>query len=121
MSQSDYTVDANGYVTISISHCSDYVLLPTAATNPYPVKSDTPFSTGIKVGKTYTFGLTVSGKETPMIAVGSSKAFTSTVKHVGNKCYFTVKAVGATGAMTAVYSALPGQKPVVLCYIAIIA
>ncbi|MDF2632371.1 MAG: Alpha-mannosidase, partial [Caproiciproducens sp.] len=119
MPQSEYTVDSNGYVTVTISHCSDYVLLPKAATNPYPVKSDTSFPVGVKNGKTYTFAMTVSGKVAPSFAVGNGRVFTSTVKQLGNKYYFTVKAVGAVGTMTAVYSTLPGQKPVVLCYIAV--
>ena len=117
--QSEYTVDAYGYVTVKISHCSDYVILPKAATNPYPVKSDTTFPVGVKNGKTYTFAMTVSGKAVPSFAVGNGKAFSSTVKQVGNKYYFMVKAVGTAGTMTAVYSTLPGQKPVVLCYIAV--
>lgn len=118
--QSEYTVDANGYVTVTISHCSDYVLLPKAATNPYPVKSDTTFATGVKNGKTYTFAMTVSGNALPSFAVGNGKAFTSMVKKVGNKYYFTVNAVGTVGTMTAVYSTLPGQKPVALCYISVV-
>ncbi len=117
--QSQYTVDADGYVTVIISHCSEYVLLPQAATNPYPVKSDTSFPVGVKSGKTYTYAMTVTGKAAPSFTVGNGKAFTGTVKHQGNKYYFTVKAIGAAGTMTAVYSTLPGQKPVVMSYVAV--
>ncbi len=120
MPQNQYTVDANGFVTITISCCSEYVLLPQAATNPYPVKSDTSFPTGVKNSKSYTFAMTVSGNKVPKFTVGNGKAFTGTVKQQGNKYYFTVNAIGTAGTMTAVYSTLPGQKPVVMSYIAVI-
>ncbi|HEX3040333.1 MAG TPA: glycoside hydrolase family 97 C-terminal domain-containing protein, partial [Caproiciproducens sp.] len=120
LTQSEYTVDAFGYVTVSIARCSSYVLLSKPATNAYPVKSDTSSTVGVKNGKTYTYAMTVSGKAVPSFTAGNSKAFATTVKRAGNKYYVTVKAVGAAGAMTAVYSTLPGQKPVVMDYIAII-
>jgi alpha-L-fucosidase 2 len=119
MPQSGYTIDADGYVTVTIAHCSDYVLLPKAATNPYAVKCDTTFLTSVKSGKSYTFAMTVSGNEIPSFTVGNSKAFVTNVKHIGNKYYVTVKAVGAAGITTAVYSALPKQKPAVMDYIII--
>lgn len=117
--RNEYTVDAEGYVTLALSHCSDYVLLPKAAASPYPVESDTVYPTGIKIGETYTFGITVSGSIVPALTVGNAKAFGSTVKRAGNKYYLSVKAVGTPGTMTAVYSALPGQKPVVIAYITV--
>ena len=117
--QSEYTVDASGYVTFTISHCSDYVLLPKAATNPYAVKCDTTALTGVKSSKTYTFAMTVSGKAVPSFTVGNSKAFVTNVKHVGNKYYVTVRAIGTAGTTTAVYSTLPKQKPAVMDYITI--
>jgi hypothetical protein len=117
--KSEYIVDANGYVEINIIHCSDYVLLPKVAANPYPVKSDTTYPVGVKNSKTYTFMMTASGNSTPSFTVGNGKAFTTMVKRQGNKYYFNVKAVGPVGMMTAVYSNLPGQKPVVLCYITV--
>ena len=42
-----------------------------------------------------------------------------TIKRMDNKDYFTVKAIGAAGTMTGVYSAFLGQKPVVLYYISV--
>lgn len=120
MPQSEYTVDADGYVTVTIARCSDYVLLPKTATNPYPVKSDTCFPVGIRNGRTYTFAITVNGKVVPAITVGNDKTFTGMLKQTGGKYYYTVTAIGRMGAMTAVYSTLPGQKPVVLCYIAVV-
>lgn len=117
--QSEYTVDANGYVTFTISHCSDYVVLPKAATNPYAVKCDTTFLTGLKNGKSYTFAMTVNGNVIPSFTVGNGKAFVTGVKHVGNKYYVTVRAIGTAGATTAVYSTLPNQKPAVMDYITI--
>lgn|GEM_PF-132451 len=119
MLRSEYTVDSNGYVTITISHCSDYVLLPKSATSPYPVKSDTSFPVGVKNGKTYTFAMTVSGNATPSFTIGNGKAFTSLVKRVNSRYYVTVRGGGAVGTMTAVYCTLPGQKPIVMDYIAV--
>ncbi len=118
--QSEYTVDANGYVTVTLVHGSDYVLLPQAAANPYPVKSDTTYPVGVKVGKSYTFAVMTSGNAVPSLVIGNSKVFTSTVKRQGNKYYVTVKAVGTPGAMTALYSTLPGQKGTVLCYASVV-
>lgn len=118
--RSEYTVDANGYVEIDIIHCSDYVLLPKAAANPYPAKSDTTYPVGVKYGESYTFMMTAGGNSTPSFGVGNGQAFTSMVKRQGNKYYFTVKAVGSVGTMTAVYSTLPGQQPVILCYISVV-
>jgi hypothetical protein len=110
-------VDSEGFVTLTISHCSDYVLLPKVATNPYPVKSDTTYAVGVKNGKTYTFAMTVAGNNVPKFTVGNGKAFTYTVKRQGNRYYYTVKAVGTTGIISAVYCTLPKQNPVVMCYI----
>ena len=117
MPTSEYTVDAEGYVDVAISHCSEYVLMPKAATNQYPVKSDTTYALGVKNGKSYTFAIAVSGKKVPSFSVGNGKAFAASVKRYGNKYYLTVRAVGKAGTATAVYSTLPKQKPVALCYI----
>ncbi len=119
MPKCEYTVNTDGYLTLTLTQCSDYVLLPKPASNPYPVESDTVFPTGIKSGRTYTFAITVTGSAVPALTVGDQKAFSSTVKRVGNKYYFSVKAVGAPGAMTAVYSTFKGQKPVILSYVVI--
>lgn len=114
---SEYTIDTDGYVDVAISHCSEYVLMPKAATNQYPVKSDTTYALGVKNGKSYTFAIAVSGKKVPSFSVGNGKAFAASVKRYGNKYYLTVMAVGKAGTATAVYSTLPKQKPVTLCYI----
>ena len=114
-------VDADGYAEIAVSDRSDYVLLPRAATNPYPVKSDTTYPLAVKKGGTYTFAVTVGGGADPVFRVGNGSAFSSSEKRAGNKCYLTVKAAGtpAPGIATAVYCALPKQQPTVLCYLAI--
>jgi hypothetical protein len=119
MPGSECAVDADGYVTVAISHCSEYVLLPQPATDPYPVKSDTTYALNVKSGESYTYAMTVSGKAAPVFSVGNDKAFATSVKRCGNKYYFTVRAVGKAGTMTAVYSTLPKQKPAVLCYLAV--
>lgn len=119
LSRAEYTVDSQCYLTVSIPHCSDYVLLPKPAINAYPVQSDTTSAVGVRNGKTYTYALTVTGNAVPSFSVGNGKAFSTTVKRVSNKYYFTVKAIGTAGTMTAVYSTLPGQKPVIQGYIAV--
>ncbi len=121
MPAGERTVDADGCVTVAISHCSDYVLLPHAATNPYPVKSDTVYPLSVKQGGSYTFTMTAGGGAAPVFSVGNGKAFASSVKRSGTGYSFTVKAIGAPtpGIATAVYCALPKQKPTVLCYLAI--
>lgn len=118
MPQGRYTVDSNGYVTLTIAHCSEYVLLPDKAKNSYPVTSDTIFPLSVKAGKSYTFEMTASGKEEPRFAVGNGNAFTTAVVKKNGKYYVTVTAVGEIGKVTALYSTLPGQKPVAMCYIA---
>jgi Beta-galactosidase/beta-glucuronidase len=120
MPKTELTVDANGYVTVDIVHCSEYVLLPKPATNAYAVKSDTWTTVGVRNSKTYTYAMTVSGNAMPSFTVGNNRAFTTTVKRSGNKYYVTVRAVGIAGTVTAVYSTLPGQKPVVMGYTAVV-
>ncbi len=121
MPAAECAVDADGYAEIAVSDRSDYVLLPRAATNPYPVKSDTTYPLAVKKGGTYTFAVTVGGGADPVFRVGNGSAFSSSEKRAGNKCYLTVKAAGtpAPGIATAVYCALPKQQPTVLCYLAI--
>ncbi|HEX3039050.1 MAG TPA: metallophosphoesterase [Caproiciproducens sp.] len=117
--QCEFTVDAQGYVTVSVAHCSEYVLLPKPATNAYAIKSDTWTTVGIKSGKTYTYAMTVSGNAAPSFTVGNGKTFALTVERFGSKYYVTVRATGAAGTMTAVYSTLPKQKPVIMGYAAV--
>ncbi|MCI1966477.1 MAG: metallophosphoesterase [Oscillospiraceae bacterium] len=119
MPKSEYTVDADGYVTVHIMHCSDYVLMPKKATTPYPVQSDTTYPVGVKKGQSYMFGMTVTGNAAPAFGVGNGKVFLSSVKRVGNRYFFTVKAIGNPGETTAVYSTLPGKKAVPMCYITV--
>lgn len=119
MPAGECAVDSNGFVTVTISCCSDYVLLPKAAKDPYPVQSDTTYPLGVKTGKSYIFAVTASGGATPSLCVGNGKTFASSVKRCGNKYYFKVKAIGSRGSMTAVYCTLPKQKPTILCYLAV--
>ena len=119
--RNEYTVDAFGCVSVSVAHCSEYLLLPKPATNAYPVVSDTSSAVKIKNGKTYTFAMTVSGKEVPAFTVGDGKNFSISTKRAGNKYYVTVKATGPVGKMTAVYSTLPKSRPIVMGYTAIAA
>ena len=118
-SQGTCSVDQNGFVTLTISQCSDYVLLPNPAANPYPVTSDTYFPVGIQSGRSYTFAMTISNGETPYFAVGNGNAFTCTTRRIGTKYYVTVTAIGKAGMMTALYSTLPARKPVLHCYLVV--
>lgn len=115
---SEYTVDKDGFISITIGHCSDYVVLPKAAAKVYQVKSDTTYPVSVKQGNLYTFAVTVNGSTVPKLTVGNGTLFSSTLKKKGNKYYLTVKANDNTlKGMTALYSTLSGQKPVVLCYL----
>ena len=117
MQQNACIVDADGYATVTIPHCSDYVLLPEKAKNAYPVTSDTTFPFGVPVGKSYTFAMMSEDREEPKFTVGNSGAFRVAVVRKNGKYLVTVQAVGSAGKTTALYSTLPGHKPVVMCYI----
>ncbi|HEX3039724.1 MAG TPA: hypothetical protein VHP54_05475, partial [Caproiciproducens sp.] len=117
MQQGACVVDADGYATVTIAHCSDYVLLPEKAKNVYPVTSDTTFPIGVPVGKSYTFFMTSEDREEPKFTVGNSGAFRVAVVRKNRNYLVTVQAVGSAGKTTALYSTLPGHKPVVMCYI----
>ena len=117
--QSAYPVDSEGYVTLTVVHCSDYLLLPEKATDSYPVLSDTTFPLGLRLGKSYTFSMTADGKEEPNFTVGNGKAFRVATVRKSGKYLVTVQAIGETGKTTALYSALPGKKPTVMCYLTV--
>ncbi len=119
MPKQEYTVDAQGYLNFTVIHNSSYVVMPKAAASSYPVQSDTIYPVGVKNGATYTFAMTVSGNVVPTFTAGNSKVFTQSVKKQGNRYYVTVKAVGKKGEMTALYSTVPGQKAIPMCYLTI--
>lgn len=113
------TVDADGYATFPVVHCSRYLLLPAPAPDVYPVSSDTTFPVKIGQGGSYTFGITVSGGGKPQFTVGNGKAFRLKTSGLNGRYQVTARAVGKTGLTTALYSTLPGKKPVLLCYLAL--
>ncbi len=115
----EYTVDAQGYLNFTVAHNSSFVVLPKAATTPYPVQSDTTYPVGVKNSNTYTFTMTVSGNVVPTFTTGNGKIFTNVVKRQGNRYYVTVKAVGKKDEMTALYCTVPGKKAIPMCYLAI--
>lgn len=89
----EYTVDANGNVTVRVSHCSNYVLLPDKArtitldTRSYIMKPGDSYVTGIKL--TGVTGAKIKAySSTPGVAV-------VTVLNDGN-----VKAIGAKPGVT---------------------
>ena len=90
----------------------------SAATTPY-VKSDTTVSFSRPQGQTYQVKLIVYGTHAdPHIAAGDSNTLQTlncqkTKDSSGNDVYyFKVKAVGAVGSSSAIYTTLPGQKAV---------
>lgn len=111
------SVDSDGYADIRIIHCSEYILMPGAAEHPYPVRSDTTYPVGLKTGETYTFSVSALDGAAPALNVGNGKAFAALVKRKDDRYYVTVKATGNPGQVTALYSTVGGQKPVVLCYL----
>ena len=82
-----YTVDADGNVTVQISHCSDYVLLPKAART---ITLDTRTYT-MRPKKSYEIGVRLTGVSNPII-----KAYSST-KGAANVTVLTNGNVKATG------------------------
>ena len=82
-----YTVDADGNVTVQISHCSDYVLLPKAVRT---ITLDTRTYT-MKPKKSYEIGVRLTGVSNPII-----RAYSST-KGAANVTVLTNGNVKATG------------------------
>ncbi|HEX3017686.1 MAG TPA: hypothetical protein VHP31_07540, partial [Caproicibacter sp.] len=100
-------VDADGYVTITISHSSKYVLLPQRVKAVPAMKLDTGKRLSVKEGKSYTFKVTYSKK--PIFISGNSSVFQ--VKFAGSKgsdYFFTVTAVGKAGNSAGFY--VNGEK-----------
>ena len=60
--------------------------------------------------------MTVEDKEEPRFTVGNNSFRITSVQKNG-KYLVTVQAVGNQGKTTALYSTLPGKKPVVMCYL----
>ena len=96
------TVDKDGYVSVSISHCSDYVLLPNQVAAVSPVKVDTGSKITVKAGKAYQFKVTASAK--PTFVCGNSSVFKVIAKgSKGNDYFFEVLAVGKKGQVSGFY------------------
>lgn len=95
-------VDADGYVTININHCSKYVLLPQRVKAVPAMKLDTGKRLSVKAGKAYTFKVTATKK--PTFVSGNSSVFQA--KFAGPKgsdYFFTVTAVGKAGGSAGFY------------------
>jgi hypothetical protein len=88
-----YTVDADGNVTVQISHCSDYVLLPKAART---ITLDTRTYT-MKPKKSYEIGVKLTGVSNPIIKATSSTRGVANVTVLRNG---NVKATGLKPGLT---------------------
>ena len=88
----EYTVDANGNVTVLISHCSNYVLLPHAART---ITLDTRSCT-MSVGDSYITGVKLTG-----VSGAKIKAYSST-KGVANVNVLKNGNVRAIGKITGI-------------------
>ena len=88
-----YTVDADGNVTVQISHCSDYVLLPKQART---LTLDTRTYT-MKPNKSYEIGVKLTGISNPVIKAYSSTKGTADVTVLTNG---NVKVTGRKPGLT---------------------
>ena len=93
LSKDAYTVDADGYVTVQIYHCSDYVLLPKAVrsltldTKTYTMAPKTSYEIGVKL---------TNASDTVIKAYSSTKGVANvTILKNGN-----VKVTGAKTGLT---------------------
>lgn len=99
------------------------VSAPAAFAAAPHVQSDTTMDFAVSKGNTYAFKFTVIGsKANPQIAAGNGAVLRTenTVKRVENgndTYYFKVRAIGACGQESAVYTTLPGQNAVRHCKI----
>lgn len=87
------TVDADGYATISVNDCSQYVFLPQQVGTASSVKLDTGNELYVKRGQTYQFKITASSK--PTFVCGNSSMFKVDFSGSrGNDYFFKVTAIG---------------------------
>lgn len=95
-----YTVDANGFVSVIIPHCSDYVLLPKAVRS---ITLDTTSYTMAPKGR-YQIGSKLMGAENTVLKVYSTNNGIATVTKLANANYqVTGKASGTVYIMYDVY------------------
>ena len=95
-----YTVDADGYVSVNITHCSDYVLLPKQARS---ITLDT-LSYTMSPKKSYEIGVKQIGTKDTAVKVYSSSNGVATVTMLKNGNYkVTGKGVGTAYIMFDVY------------------
>ncbi len=100
-------VDQSGYASVTISHCSRYVLLPQQILSASSVILDTGKSLKVRAGKSYQIMATAS--TAPSITSANGSVFQ--VKKVGSKggrYYFQVTAVGKKGSAAGLY--VNGEK-----------
>lgn len=107
LANSTYTVDADGYASVVIDHCSKYILSSGVIAAVQPVRLDTGKKISVKAGKTYQFKVTASAK--PAFTSGNSAVFkVSANGSKGNDYFFKVTAVGKAGQSTGFY--VNGEK-----------
>jgi len=95
-----YTVDANGFVSVTITHCSDYVLLPKAARS---LTLDTKIYT-MAPKNSYEIGVNLTGASDTTVKVHSSSSRVATVAKLKSENYkVTGDKAGITYIMVDVY------------------
>jgi hypothetical protein len=95
-----YTVDKDGYVSVNISHCSDYVLLPNQVRS---ITLDT-LSYTMTPKKSYEIGVKQTGTKDAIVKVYSSSNAVASVAKLSNGNYkVTGSKVGTTYIMFDVY------------------
>lgn len=97
------TVDANGYASFVITHCSQYVAVPQQIAGAVAsLKIDTGSKLTVKAGKTYQFKITASS--VPAFVSGNNSVFQVTANgSKGNDYFFKVTAVGKVGQSAGFY------------------
>lgn len=100
-------VDANGYASVVINHCSQYVLLPQQVSAVTTPTLDTGKRITVRAGKTYQFKVTASYR--PVFVSGNSSVFRIFSNGSRGKDYFyRAVAVGKIGDSTGFY--INGEK-----------
>lgn len=100
LGKDSYTVDADGYVTVQIYHCSDYVLLPNAARS---LTLDTKIYT-MAPKQSYEIGVKLMNMQNTTVKVYSSTKGAASITKLKNGNYkVTGLKVGLTYVMFDVY------------------
>ena len=95
-------VDSDGYASLVITHCSQYVLLPQQVPAVKALKLDTGKHISVRSGSTYTFKITAPAR--PTFVSGNSSVFKVVFAGCkGSDYFYKVIAVGKSKSSTGFY------------------